>query len=210
MVARSVRGSAASYQQLGREVFLLLPHTGQYDCRMRPLLLVLLCILPAACSYTPTLDDNLAAGDAHLEAGDYSAAIEFYDDVLEYEPRHAKALNNRGFARASTSDLAGAIADYNACLSVAPTMAEALYNRGVARYRIGERGQAVMDLTEAISIQPSYTRAYAARGLILSAGGDSKSAQADFKKALELAPQDWPDRARIEAELESQRRATPK
>jgi tetratricopeptide (TPR) repeat protein len=53
--------------------------------------------------------------------------------VLQRDPDHLEALNNRGNARRLLDDLPGAIADFNQAVGIAPGFAAIYYNRGLAK-----------------------------------------------------------------------------
>lgn len=68
---------------------------------------------------------------------DYARAIEVYDQVLEIDPKHARALHSKG----NTLDLLGryeeAISCYESALMCDPNNAETLYNKGVTLIKMG-------------------------------------------------------------------------
>ena len=86
-------------------------------------------------------------------------------------------------------------------IRIGPAAAEAHYNRGVTYLQAGDAHRATADFDDAIRLQPAYPRALAGRGLARARLGDRTGAAADLKKALETAAPDWPERARVEAEL---------
>lgn len=165
--------------------------------RLLPAVLTLM----AACSSTPPVEECFTRGNVLLDAGDAPGAIEAYTAALEQNGSHARALNNRGLARAALKDFEGALSDYSACLALPDPFAEAYYNRGIAFLRLGRKGEAIVDFTAALKLNPQYARAHAGRGLAFATGGDKASALADYRKALDVAPPDWSDRKAVEAEI---------
>ena len=168
---------------------------------MKRLLLAVLGLIPAACQSLPPAEESFARGNVLLDAGDAPGAIDAFTSALEQNGRHARALNNRGLARAALRDFEGALSDYSACLALPEPFAEAHYNRGIALLRLGRKGDAIVDFTDALKLNPQYARAHAGRALAFAAGGDKASALADYRKALDVAPPDWSDRKAVEAEI---------
>jgi tetratricopeptide (TPR) repeat protein len=87
-----------------------------------------------------------------------------YTRAIELEPRHFKALFNRGFSHDKLGQYAEAIADYSAALQVEPRNAYAFYNRGITYDRMGEYANAVDDFTCAIAIDDSNADFFHNRG----------------------------------------------
>lgn len=117
----------------------------------RALALLSLALLCAACATTsapdPATGEELeAAGsveelydraNAAFDSGDYVAAFDLYQAVLEREPRHTGSLVNSGVCARRLGDLDGALAWYDRALAVEPDDTVALQNRVLAGVLLG-------------------------------------------------------------------------
>ena len=64
--------------------------------------------------------------------GNYEAALEDFDRILQVNPADAKAYNNRGLVYYYMKDYQKAIADLSQALDINPNLFEAYLNRGNA------------------------------------------------------------------------------
>ena len=83
--------------------------------------------------------------------GDYEAAIAYYTEAVELNPRAAAAYVNRGVAYESTGDLDRALRDYGKALGLEPKP-EAYHNRGNVHFKRGEYDRAVRDYGKALEL----------------------------------------------------------
>ena len=118
-------------------------------------------------------------------------ALADFDRVLEIDPEHAEAYNNRGNIKGMMGDHAGALADFDRVLKINPQVRDAVMfsNRGNAKINMGDYEGALVDLDRAVEIDPQYAPAYNNRGNVKDSMGDLKAAIADFDRAVEIDPQ---------------------
>ncbi|HKS17500.1 MAG TPA: tetratricopeptide repeat protein, partial [Planctomycetota bacterium] len=96
-----------------------------------------------------------------------------------------------------------AIADFTKAIELQPGMAAAYLNRGAAKLAKGLPDDAIADYTKAIESDKMYVRAYVNRGNVKEAQGRLDEAIADWEKALEVAQPGWPQRAELQAKINS-------
>ena len=120
--------------------------------------------------------------------------------VIEMDPRHALAYNNRGMAYCRLSRLPEAIADLTKAIGLDPNFEMAYANRGTIYCKLGKFTEAIADFTKAIGLDPNFKMAYASRGTAYY-----KLALADDKKAdsLEKASLSKPSSGEAAAHLDS-------
>src|SRR5215469_9035972 len=76
-------------------------------------------------------------GMGHLNAGNYTEAIPYFDKVLAINPNYSLALNNKGAALYGLGIYNESIAYFDKALSVNPYYTTALYNKGAALSKLG-------------------------------------------------------------------------
>ncbi|WP_445635008.1 Protein kinase domain-containing protein [Nostoc sp. DSM 114161] len=146
--------------------------------------------------------DYYQQGHTAYKQRDYEKAVANYSQAIEQEPKHARALVNRGNARYNLKDYEGAVADYSQALKIKPKEIKALVNRGNARFMLAEYSNdpdteynlALTDYNRAIGLEPNEVEAYIRRGIVRAQmakySGESqqvyKRAIADFTQAIKL------------------------
>lgn len=101
-------------------------------------------------------------GDAHFRLGNVllrlrspDRAITAYTETIRLDPRHAKALNNRGRAYLDQGQHAKALADFDAAIALDPHFAVAYHNRGQARLAAGDLDGATDDFARRLQLDPA-------------------------------------------------------
>ena len=113
----------------------------------------------------------------------------FWNYVLDQNPRHYMAYNNRGvFFQERMKALDKALQDYTAAIDLYPEYVEAYYNRGLLHELRGDLEAAAADYSRIVKLDPRHARAYNNRGAIRRLQGDSAAALKDFDRAILLAP----------------------
>ncbi|WP_392532463.1 tetratricopeptide repeat protein [Nostoc sp. C117] len=146
--------------------------------------------------------DYYQQGHLAYKLRDYEKAIANFSQAIEQEPKHARAIVNRGNARYNMKDYEGAVADYSQALKIKPDEIKALVNRGNARYMLAEYSNdpdteynlAIADYNRAIGLDSHEVEAYIRRGIVRGQmakySGESqqayKRAIADFTQAIKL------------------------
>lgn len=161
------------------------------------LFLVSLILSLATVSFGQTRSANeyVRSGAAHLQAGEFSAAIEDADRALALNPRSVDAYAIRAFARTGQGDFDGAHADYTSVIGLvprAPGMEKIYNNRGFIRTSRGDLTGALEDFNQAIKLNPNYEDGYTGRAVIRLQQGEPLLARADYDKAIALNPKNIP------------------
>jgi tetratricopeptide (TPR) repeat protein len=126
------------------------------------------------------------AGDRAYRAGDHTAAITLYSQVLDRDPDHKNAYLHRGFCHGIVKDHAAAVADFTAVLEREPGHKWAYISRGGAYTRMGQPALALKDLDAALAIDPKDQEAYNNRGWAHKALGDMDAACNDWRTSQRL------------------------
>lgn len=153
--------------------------------------------------------DDLRAGNAAYERGEFQAAVDAYTAAIISGQLSVEALavtfNNRGVAYGELGDFDRAILDYTEALGLRPDDATATRNlrvghlrRGIARAERGDVDAAIADFTRAIEIDPAHYLAYLRRGELRLGRNERAAALQDLERAAALAPED----ANVAAALE--------
>ena len=125
---------------------------------------------------------------AYQNEGKLEAAIEEYDQLIEFAPDTSEAFNNRGSSWAGKKEYDKAIADYARAIELNPKCAEAFNNRGSAWAGKKEYDKAIADYDRAIEINPKYAEAFGNRGNAWSDKKEYDKAIADYDRAIEFNP----------------------
>jgi len=92
--------------------------------------------------------------------GDWSAAIEHFDKVIEMKPHHEKAYTTRAFAKSHLGNHQGAIEDTSIALQKNPFYGRAYAVQGLAEFRAGNRKLGCKDLKQAYDLGFEQAKEY--------------------------------------------------
>ena len=129
-------------------------------------------------------------GSAIGARGETDNAIEDFTSALRYDPKFAKAYDNRGIAYISNGMADQAFADFSKAMELDPDYYDAYNNRGILYGFHNEFDKAIADFSQAIALKSDYERAYLNRGIAYMQIRNFPRALKDFDKALELNPGD--------------------
>lgn len=115
--------------------------------------------------------------------------INYYNKVIELNPKFPEAYNNRGIIKREVKDYGGALEDYNKALELKPTYVEAYNNRGIIKGELKDYEGAIKDYNVTLELNPDYVNSYINRGIVKRELKDYKGALKDYNKALELNSQ---------------------
>ncbi|QMS89641.1 tetratricopeptide repeat protein [Nostoc edaphicum CCNP1411] len=137
--------------------------------------------------------DSYQQGYTAYKDRDYDQAIASFTAAIEQEPKHARAIVNRGNARYNLKDYEGAVKDYSQALTIQPNQIKALVNRGNARYMLAEYSNdpdleynlAIADYNRAIGLDNNEIEAYIRRGIVRAQMAKySGESQQEYKRAI--------------------------
>ena len=120
---------------------------------MRNLIFVLLFLAVCTPAWCGTPSPVFTSGLAKFKAGDYKAAITYYNDAITQEPDVNYYYYHRANAKYKLNDLAGAISDLNTSIGLEVT-ADALYLRGLCNTISHNYTAASADLEQAYELRP--------------------------------------------------------
>lgn len=134
------------------------------------------------------LEQAVAEGLAHHQAGDLGAAATLYAAVLDLDPDHAPALHLCGVIAFQRGDLCLARKLVARAVQVAPGFAEARNTLGVVLQASGDDTEAQACFEAAVASAPAYPEALKNLGALHARRGNSKAAIACYERALDCGP----------------------
>jgi len=134
--------------------------------------------------------------------GNYTAALNLFDDILEVEPSNGNALIGKAVAYRRSGKPQEALNCLDLVLGVQPGNSSALLNRGNILLEQGDLEDALDSFDRLTQLYPNDEEAWAAQGEVLAKMGRNEDAQRAFTEALKLSPGDEGIQRRI-LELEA-------
>ncbi len=135
-----------------------------------------------------TLQQLLAIGRSHHQAGRIADAEAIYRQVLAHDPNHSEALGLLGVAALTTGRLDIATAFLRRAVAAAPASASIQCNLGECLRRQGKFPEAAACFSEAIRLDPSLAVAHNNLGILLSDSDAITEAIAAFRAAININP----------------------
>jgi predicted O-linked N-acetylglucosamine transferase (SPINDLY family) len=135
-----------------------------------------------------TLDQQLALGLSHHQAGRLGDAERIYREILSRHPNHADATHLLGVLAAQAGRLDVAEECFRRAIQIKPDFAEAYGNLGNVLTGKGQLDEAVNSYQHAIRLKPDFVQAYNNLGNALSGKGQFEEAIASFRQAIVLRP----------------------
>jgi tetratricopeptide (TPR) repeat protein len=138
---------------------------------------------------------SFLAGVLRYKSGDYEAAIERFEQVLQKDSvgtfvNSYDLYSNLGYSHMALDDYSSAIKYYGQAVESDPVNADAYINRGTAYHYSGQQERAIQDLYRAAEIDPQCENAYFNLGVTYAMLGKYDNAVEAYGKALEIDPQD--------------------
>jgi tetratricopeptide (TPR) repeat protein len=125
----------------------------------------------------------------HRQGGNYGAALNYINQVLEINASDVDALIERGWIHRGLGRTAAAIADFEAVIKTHRREPRAYQGKGVVCFELGQLNEAVGALTKAIELAPNDSYNYQWRGTLYQAQEDFEAALKDLNRAVEITPQ---------------------
>jgi tetratricopeptide (TPR) repeat protein len=117
------------------------------------------------------------------------AALRDFSAAIKVDPRHWKALHNRGVSYGILGLNDEAIADFTLVTEIKPDYLDAWFNRAEVQCDARRFQAAERDYTHALDLKPEDAATYRGRGRARLNLGKTTEALADLNKALELEPE---------------------
>lgn len=135
-----------------------------------------------------TVQEALAAGLAHHQAGRLADAEAIYRDILAVEPQHAEALHLLGVLAHQVGQNEAAVALIEAAIAVDGTNRRYHNNLGTAYRMLNRLDEAAASYRRALALYPDFAEALGNLGIVLAEQGDHAGAKACYRRALALQP----------------------
>ena len=127
-------------------------------------------------------------GAARDSLGEYSKAIEDFNESIRLNPKKALLYRDRGLAKDALKQYEDALKDFQKAIELKPKESINYYHRGVTKNRIGHYKEAFEDLNNAIQLDQTNTNAYYQRGFTKEMLGQQDTAKTDYKEVLKINP----------------------
>jgi tetratricopeptide (TPR) repeat protein len=122
--------------------------------------------------------------------GNYRAALEDFNWLLQIDPGNASAYCYRGVVLSKLGNHQGAIQDLGQAMQLNPQDAQLRSHRGLVRIEMGDYRGAIDDFSQFLHSNPNNPEAYMNRGQAYHKLGNYRQANEDFSRALSVKPND--------------------
>jgi tetratricopeptide (TPR) repeat protein len=129
-------------------------------------------------------------GNAFDDKGEYTRALEDYDEAVRINPLDADAFNCRGTTYNALARYERAILDFDEAIRLNPTSPLAFSNRCFARGVLEQLEQGLADCGESLRLKPNNPGAFGSRALIHLKLGRYDAAIGDFNLLLRKSHDD--------------------
>jgi tetratricopeptide (TPR) repeat protein len=135
-----------------------------------------------------TIEEAFNLAVKNHQEGKADIAQELYNQVLEIDPNHSRALNNLGIILQDLGEHQKAKDCYEKAIEINPNYKDAHHNLGNIFQKLGELQKTKECYEKAISIDPNYANSHNNLGVILQKLGELQKAKDCFEKAIEINP----------------------
>jgi tetratricopeptide (TPR) repeat protein len=137
----------------------------------------------------PTADRHYRHGLTLSRLGRAGEALAFLEKAVELDPRHVKAITERGAVRLNLGRTDLAREDFDAAIRLDPTYYVAWGNRAAYYYLHREWKEAAENASQAVKLKPNYALPYKLRAMANKEAGLREEAIADLERFFALDPQ---------------------
>jgi len=127
-------------------------------------------------------------GEARAARGKEDDALADFNQAVEHDPQHWRAVHNRGVSYATAGKHEEAMRDFDRTLELNQSYPNAWFNRGELRYEQGDYVGAISDYDRALELAPEDTAAYNSRGHAYYRTNRFREALADYGQAVRFDP----------------------
>ncbi|MFL5574673.1 MAG: tetratricopeptide repeat protein [Gemmatimonadaceae bacterium] len=128
-----------------------------------------------------------AQARAHSDAGETTAAVTAYRQLLKIDPKHARARNNLALLLERRGNVQGALEELELAIAAEPDNVSLLLNRAAVLSSHLRFEQAEQDLRRALRFGET-AETLTNLGMVLSKGGRAREAVEPLRRAVDLAP----------------------
>jgi tetratricopeptide (TPR) repeat protein len=132
------------------------------------------------------LNDIVSKGNMYFDSGEYSKAIECYDDALGIDERYALAWINKGASFRELGRYNEAIQCYDKGLEIDESDTLPWNNRGFVLYNLGRYDEAIESYIKALEIDEKFVTAWTNKGVALNSLSRYTEAIEQYDKALKI------------------------
>jgi tetratricopeptide (TPR) repeat protein len=155
----------------------------------------------------PTADRYYRHGVTLSRLGRAGEALAFLEKAVELDPRHVKAITERGNVRLNLGRADLAREDFDAAIRLDPNYHVAWGNRAAYYYLRKEWKEAAENASQAAKLKPNYALPYKLRALANKEAGLREEAITDLERFFALDPQ-AADRQHLDVVLRHLRNTT--
>jgi predicted O-linked N-acetylglucosamine transferase (SPINDLY family) len=151
-----------------------------------------------------TIDEALARGTRHHQAGQWAEAEHIYRQILNAEPAHAPTLHQLGILVMQGGNYQAAVECFAQAIRADQMQAAYHANQGVAYASLGNLAQAIVCYQAAVTLQPDLAHVHRMLGVACRVQGDVTRAIDSLRTALKLKPDDNETRTQLGHALHKQ------
>lgn len=148
-------------------------------------------LLLSACGSSPSgsqsVAQDLTAGIAAQNAGNYTSATQYYNKVLASDPKNATALYDLGDVDQLQNLLPSAKVEYQDALAIDPNFISAMYNLATLESSTSPSDARVL-YDQIIKLSPNYADAHFNLGYVLLSLGHRAAGLAQINVGIRLDP----------------------
>ncbi len=127
-------------------------------------------------------------GQLRADAGEKEPANADFQAALEFNPRHWRALHNRGVSFAQDGAFAEAFDDFSTVIQINPKYAKAFANRATLYVQAKDLDSAIKDYQRAIELDDQFATAHVGLGRVYHMLGEWETALNHLSAAIEIEP----------------------
>jgi len=127
-------------------------------------------------------------GVESFQLGELETSLSYFDRVLELEPNHVKALNNKGGILSALGNHEDSLPYFDKVLQIEPDYVDALANKGSALGSLEEFDEAMKYLDRVLEIEPNHVNALNNKASVLIDQEKFYDAIPYFYKVLQIDP----------------------
>src|SRR5258708_4505523 len=145
-------------------------------------------------AHEPSFSPQLLASIYHKRGityrllGNYTLAIEDFNQALNLHPQNARIYGSRGIAYSFSENYQHALEDFNLSLSLESQSAWTYASRGKTYFLLKDYKRALQDFDQALALDPNYAWAYANRAKTYFVLKEYEKAMADYNQAIAFGP----------------------
>jgi protein O-mannosyl-transferase len=123
-------------------------------------------------------------GNTKVGQGDFSGAVQDYNQAIALNRNYAEAYTNRAVAYFQAGDMKSALRDLNEAITLNPKRAKPYQDRGAVKATTGDFEGALKDFDIFLNIDSTNQRVYADRAMVRLSLGDTTGGCYDLRKSL--------------------------